>query len=141
MTYVNGYANTLLSASVAASVSTLPVTDLAGFTPSHQFVIYDGASTEVLTVASSFVATSGAGNLPLTAATAYTHAKGISVSALPPAVKQAAIYITAAILKARGNASLVMTSLNPSQVQMANPSAANDLEAAWDLLKPFRRIR
>ena len=34
-----------------------------------------------------------------------------------------------------------MTSLNPSQVQMANPSAANDLQAAWDLLKPFRRIR
>jgi hypothetical protein len=141
ITYVNGYANTLLSASVAASVSTLPVTDLAGFTPNHQFAIYDGASTEILTVASSFVATSGAGNLPLTSAIAYSHAKGISVSALPPAVKQAAIFVTSAILKARGNAALVMQTLTPATIQSSNPSAAGDLMEAWDILKPYRRIR
>jgi hypothetical protein len=141
MTYVNGYANTLLSASVAASVSSLPVTDLAGFTPNHQFVIYDGASTEILTVASSFVPASGAGNLTLSSAIAYTHAKGISVSALPPAVKQAAIFVTSAILKARGNAALVMQTLTPATIQSSNPSAAGDLMEAWDILKPYRRIR
>ena len=141
MTYVNGYANTLLSASVAASVSSLPVTDLAGFTPNHQFVIYDGASTEILTVASSFVPTSGAGNLTLSSTIAYTHAKGISVSALPPAVKQAAIFVTSAILKARGNAALVMQTLTPATIQSSNPSAAGDLMEAWDILKPYRRIR
>ena len=141
MIYVNGYANTLLSASVAASVSSLPVTDLAGFTPNHQFVIYDGASTEILTVASSFVPTSGAGNLTLSSTIAYTHAKGISVSALPPAVKQAAIFVTSAILKARGNAALVMQTLTPATIQSSNPSAAGDLMEAWDILKPYRRIR
>ena len=141
ITYVNGYANTLLSASVSASATSLSVDDLAGFTPLHQFMIYDGSSTELLTVSSLFVATSGAGNLPLASAVKYTHAVGISVSALPPAVKQAAIYVTSAILKARGNASLVMQTLTPTTIQSSNPSAAGDLMSAWDLLKPYRRIR
>jgi len=141
VTYVNGYANTVLTASVTASVSSIPVSDLAGFTPLHQFMVYDGSSTELLTVSSSFVATSGAGNLPLTSATKYAHASGISVSGLPPAVKQAAIFVTSAILKARGNAALVMQTLTPSTIQSANPSAAGDLMSAWDLLKPYRRIR
>ena len=141
ITYVNGYANTILSASVSASVTSIPVADLAGFTPGHQFQIYDGSSTELLTVASSFVATSGAGNLPVSSAVRYAHASGISVSALPPAVKQAAIYVTSAILKARGNASLVMQTLTPATIQSANPSAAGDLMSAWDILKPYRRIR
>ena len=141
ITYVNGYANTLLSASVSASATSLSVDDLAGFTPLHQFMIYDGSSTELLTVSSLFVATSGAGNLPLASAVKYTHAAGISVSALPPAVKQAAIYVTSAILKARGNASLVMQTLTPTTIQSSNPSAAGDLMSAWDLLKPYRRIR
>jgi hypothetical protein len=141
VTYVNGYANTVLTASVSASATSLPVSDLAGFTPLHQFMAYDGSSTELLTVSSSFVATSGAGNLPLANATRYAHASGISVSGLPPAVKQAAIYVTSAILKARGNASLVMQRLTPATIQSANPSAAGDLMSAWDLLKPYRRIR
>ena len=85
--------------------------------------------------------TQGPGNLPLAFATSYAHAKTISVSALPPSVKQAAIYVTSALLKARGNASMVMQTLTPSQIQTSNPSAAGDLAAAWEILKPFRRIR
>lgn len=141
ITYVNGYANTALTASVAASATALPVADLAGFLPNSQFMIYDGASTELLTVASTFTAISGPGSLPLASAVAYTHAKTISVSALPPAVKQAAIYVTSAILKARGNAALVMQTLTPQTIQTSNPSAAGDLESAWEILKPYRRIR
>jgi len=141
VTYVNGYANTVLTASVSASATSLPVVDLAGFLPNNQFQVYDGSSTELLTVAASFVAVSGPGSLPLARPVAYPHLAGISVSALPPAVKQAAIYVTSAILKARGNATLVMGSLTPSTIQTANPAAANDLAAAWDILRPFRRIR
>ena len=141
LTYVNGYANAALSASVAASVTSLPLNDLTGFLPNMRFEVYDGASTEILTVSSSFAVAQGAGNLPLAAATSYAHAKTISVSALPPAVKQAAIYVTSAVLKARGNASMVMQTLTPSQIQTSNPSAAGDLAAAWEILKPFRRIR
>jgi hypothetical protein len=141
MTYVNGYANTSLSASVSASVTSLPVKDLTGFLPGQQFQIYDGSSTELLTVSSTFTAASGAGNLTIASATAYAHAASIAVSALPPSVKQAAIYVTAAILKARGNAALVMSSISPSTFQTANPSAAADFDQAMAILKPFRRVR
>ena len=141
LTYVNGYANAALSASVAATATALPVNDLTGFTPGMRFEVYDGASTEILTVATTFSVTQGPGNLPLAFATSYAHAKTISVSALPPSVKQAAIYVTSALLKARGNASMVMQTLTPSQIQTSNPSAAGDLAAAWEILKPFRRIR
>lgn len=141
LSYVNGYANTALSASVAASATALPVSDLTGFLPGQQFQVYDGASTELLTVASTFVPTQGAGNLTLSAPTRYLHLSTISVSALPPAVKQAAIYVTSAILKARGNAALVMQTLTPQTIQTANPSAAGDLVSAQEILKPYRRIR
>ena len=140
-TYVNGYANTVLTASVSASATSLPVQDLSGFMPGQRFQIFDGSSTEICTVASTFVPASGAGNVTLAAHPAYSHATGLAVSALPPAVKQAAIYITSAILKARGNATLVMASLTPNQVQSTYPASGNDLNAAWDILKPFRRIR
>ena len=141
MTYVNGYANTSLSASVSASVTSLPLRDLTGFLPGQQFQIYDGASTELLTVSQSFTASTGTGNLLLSTATNYAHLSTIAVSAMPPAVKQAAIYVSAAILKARGNAALVMSSLTPSTFQTANPSAAADFDQALSILKPYRRIR
>ena len=141
ITYVNGYANTVLSASVAASATAIPVLDLAGFLPNAQFQIYDGASTELLTVNASFTAVSGPGSLPISRPLAYAHAATISASALPPAVKQAAIFVTSAILKARGNSALVMGSLTPSMIQTESPAASNDLAAAWDILKPYRRIR
>ena len=141
VTYVNGYPNTALSASVSASASSLPVGDLTGFLPGSQFIVYDGASTERLTVGAAFQPTAGAGLLPVTTPTAYAHGSTISVSALPPAIKQAAIYVTSAILKARGNAALVMQTLTPSTFQTSNPSAMADYNAAVDILKPFRRIR
>jgi hypothetical protein len=139
--YVNGYANTVLTSNVSASATSIPVSDLAAFLPGGQFAIYDGSNTELLNVASTFTPTSGAGSLPISTQLAYAHTNGISVSTLPPAIKQAAIYVTSAILKARGNAALVMGNITPGAVQNANPGANNDLMAAWDILKPYRRIR
>lgn len=141
ITYVNGYANTLLSSNALSGASALIVDDLSGFTPSHQFFVYDSDKTELLTVDPNFVPTSGAGSLPIVGTLSHAHTAGISVSALPPAVKQAAIYMTAAVLKARGNATLVMSTLTPSQFMETNPAAMNDYQSALDLLKPYRRIR
>lgn len=141
LTYVNGYPNTAFSASVAAGASVLPVSDLTGFLPGMDFTIYDGASTETRVVDASFTPAEGAGNLTVSQPLAYSHVSTISVSALPPAIKQATIYVTSALLKARGNASLVMTQLTPSTFQTANPSALADYNAAVDILRPFRRIR
>lgn len=141
ITYVNGYPNALLASSSLSGVSTLAVNDLTGFLPNQKFQVYDGATTELLTVSSSFVPAQGAGNLVLASPTSYAHNAGVSVSALPPAVKQAAIFMTASVLKARGNATLVMQTLTPSQFMESNPAAMNDYQAALDLLKPYRRMR
>ena len=144
ITYVNGYANTLLSSSVLAGATSIPVSDLTGFVPGQQFQIYDGSVTELCRVSSSFTATQGAGSLPLASALAHPHDSGISVSALPPAIKQAAIYMTNVVLKSRGNASLVMGQINgftPGSLNTDNPAVASDYNSAVDLLKPFRRIR
>ncbi len=141
LTYVNGFPNTILTASVAASVTSLPVSDLTGFSPGQRFNIYDGASSEIVRVSLSHVPSSVPGNLPLQAATVYAHGSGVSTSALPPAIKQAAIYVTSAILKARGNAALVMQSLSPQTFQTTNPSSLADFDAAVNILKPYRRIR
>jgi hypothetical protein len=140
ITYVNGFPNTELTASVSASATSLPVKDVTGFAPGMPFTIYDGSTTEYVTVGTSFTASTGSGNLPVTGMK-YPHNSTISVSALPPAVKQACIYVTSAILKARGNASLVMTQLTPGTFQTSNPSALADYNAAVDILKPYRRIR
>ena len=141
ITYINGYANTLLSASANSGVTSLPVQELAGFVPNTKFTVFDGVNTEILTVASSFTATTGAGSVTLAAPTAYAHANGMSASALPPAVKQACIYMTNVILKSRGNSALVMDSITATSIVGNNPNVSNDYNMACDLLKPFRRIR
>lgn len=141
ITYVNGYANSTLSASALAGATSITVKDLTGFMPGHQFQIYDGENTEICTVASSFTMTTGAGSLPLVSALSYAHGSGISASALPPAIKQAAIYMTNVILKSRGNSTIVMGSLTPSMMQSDNPNVASDYNSAMDLLRPYRRMR
>ena len=141
LTYDNGYPNTTLTASVTASASTLPVADLTGFAAGMTFEVYDGSATELLTVSSTFTPSSGSGSLPLATPTTSAHTALSGASALPPAVKQACISLTSSILKARGNAALVMQGLTPSTIQPQNPSAATDIEMAWDLLKPYRRVR
>lgn len=141
LTYVNGYPNTVLSASVGAGATSISVSDRTGFLPGNSFILYDGSSTETVIVADAFITAEGAGTITLSSGLQFAHGSAISVSALPPAIKQACIYVTSAVLKARGNASLVMTQLTPSTFQTANPSALADYNAAVDILKPFRRIR
>lgn len=143
MTYVNGYANTLLATNAAQGASSLALNDLTGFVPGQKFQIYDGADNELLQVAASFVPAQGAGSLPLAAVTSHAHNAGVSVSALPPAIKLAAIYMTNVLLKSRGNASVVMQGLSftPTEILSKNPAVAGDYQAAMNILEPYRRIR
>lgn len=142
LTYVNGYANTVTTGTTVAGATSLPVKDITGFQPGQRFTIYDGVNTEIVQVASSFTVGTGAGNVTLAAGMGYAHATaGVSASALPPAVKQATIYITNVILKSRGNSAVVMDTLSPSTIIGNNPNVSNDYTMAVDLLAPFRRIR
>ena len=147
-TYLAGWPNTTLTSAVVAGATTIPVASAVGIygTQATQFItagtvltIYDGASQEMVQV------TAVAGNvLTLSVGLTYAHAAGVSVSALPPAIKQAATSLTSALIKTRGSEALVMESLRsgPRKVEgLGEAGAIEDVEIAIDLLDPFRRVR
>lgn len=140
-TYVNGYANDLINTAVAGQ-STLTVKSGVGITAHDTLKIYDGMYSENVTVASNYVF--GSTTVPLTSPLLYSHASGISISALPPAIKEAAILVTTAMLKVRGDSSMTMAvgtlpSYNATPTMTEN--IGSDMAMAIDLLKPYRRIR
>jgi hypothetical protein len=140
-TYVNGYANTTI-VSATATQSTLTVKSGTGITVGQDLKIYDGMYSEYVTVASSYVF--GSNTVPITSSLLYTHAAGVSISALPPAIKEATILATTAMLKVRGDASLTMgvgTLPNQSSTTQIQENIGSDMAMAMDLLKPYRRIR
>ena len=141
--YVNGYPNATLATASVAGAATLTLSEVTGILPGSRFTVYDADFTETVTVASTWVPTSGQATVPLVGVTSKAHyAPGVACSALPPAVKQAAIYVTSAILKARGSASLVMDSITPGGSANGYPGgSATDMAMARELLAPYRRMR
>jgi len=138
-TYINGYANTTI-ATATQGQSTLTVVDGTGIVAGQMLKIYDGFDSENVVVASTY--TFGSTTVPLVSALAYSHAAGISISALPPAIKEAAILVTTAMLKVRGDNSMVMSvASRPSQAGANAQNMGSDLKQAQDLLAPYRRIR
>lgn len=138
--YVNGFANTTIVTAVALATSLVTKSGL-GITAGQQLKIYDGMYSENVTVDSTY--TFGSTTIPLTSALVYDHAAGVSISALPPAIKEACILATTAMLKIRGDASMTMgigTSPNTASSGV-NENIGNDMSMAMDLLKPYRRIR
>jgi len=138
-TYVAGYANTTIVSATAGQTS-LTVVDGTGITAGLTLKIYDGYSSEFVTVASTY--TFGSTTIPLTSALVNNHATGISISALPPAIKEAAILVTTAFLKVRGDNSMVMsigTSAGP--VIPGKEKLGEDIALAQQLLMPYRRVR
>lgn len=139
LTYVAGYANTILTAAVTAA-TTLPLADVTGILPGDQIGVYDvEAGTQPVEVASSWVSSFGPGNVPIV--TPATGAKGGAVSALPPAVKEAAIDVVSSLLKGRGSTAIEMSSLTSVGSETASDPAGPDLAAAREILLPYRRVR
>ena len=138
-TYVNGYANTLID-SATAGIASLTVTDATGVTAGQMLKIYDGQYSENVTVDSSYVF--GSTTVPLTNTLLYNHSTGVSISALPPAIKEAAILVTTAFLKVRGDNAMVMNiSTDVGATSIGAGRMADELALAQDLLAPYRRIR
>lgn len=138
-TYVNGYANdTIVSAT--AGQTTLTVANGIGFHAGLMLKIYDGLNSENITIGSTYVF--GSNTVPLANPLNYSHTTGVSISALPPAIKEAAILITTAMLKVRGDNSMVMNvTTSPGHSTPGSQAIASDIGMAQELLKPFRRIR
>lgn len=140
-TYVNGYANDLI-VTATATQSTLTVKSGVGITAHDTLKIYDGMYSENVTVADNYVF--GSTTVPLTSPLLYSHSAGISISALPPAIKEAAILVTTAMLKVRGDSSMTMsvgTLPSYNSTPDITQNIGSDMGMAIDLLKPYRRIR
>lgn len=138
-TYVNGYPNTVTTTATAAAVTALPVKTQLGVFPGTQLTIYDGPSTEVVTVAPTNVP--GSGSLTLTAPTLFAHAAGISVSALPPKVKQAVILLTASLIATSGNDAIALSAMaEPGGLVSEKGASAENIALAMDMLEEFKRV-
>ncbi len=140
-TYVNGYTNTTINTAVAAA-SSLTVASGVGITAGQQLKIYDGMYSENVTVASTY--TFNSTTVPLTSPLVNSHSSGVSISALPPSIKEAAILVTTSMLKVRGDSSMTMaigTSPDSGGSAGVSQNIGQELNMAMDLLKPYRRIR
>lgn len=137
--YVNGYANDLIAIADIGETS-LTVLSGVGIVPGLRMKIYDGMYSEDVQVADDYIF--GSTTVPLTRPLLYDHAPGISISALPPAVKQAAILATTAFLKIRGDNSMTMqVGTTPSSSNADFQNLSSDFGVAKELLMPYRRIR
>lgn len=150
-TYVNGYPNTTLVGAANAGDTTVTVADSTGIyggpaarsatsttPPATVLTIFDSPNTERVSVASV------SGNtLTLNAGLAHAHTAGVSVSALPPTVKQAVVLLTTALIKERGTEALVMDEIHgaPHSVTTGEVVAASDIATAKEMLSPFARVR
>ena len=139
-TYVAGYTNTTLAVANVVAATSITVANGTGIIAGQMLTMYDGMNTELVTVASTY--TFGSTTVPLTRALVNAHAIGTSVSALPPAIKQAAILVTTAMLKVRGDSS--MTMMVTTQPTMATPGSdrfSDEMRIAADILNTYARIR
>lgn len=137
--YTSGYVNSLI-ASATATQSTLTVQTADGIVPGMQLRIYDGASSERVTVASNY--TYGSTTVPLASPLAYTHASGVNLSNLPTTIKEACILITTAFLKVRGDNSLTMSiTTKPAGYESGAVKFGNEMAIAIGMLDLYRRIR
>ena len=138
-TYVAGYANTTIT-SATAGQTTLTVANGTGITAGLLLKIYDGYNSEFVTVDSTY--TFGSTTIPLVAPLVNSHASGISISALPPAIKEAAILVTTSMLKVRGDNSMVMSITSQAGTAMKGADLfGQDIGLAKELLIPYRRVR
>lgn len=140
-TYVNGYPNDLIVTATQGATS-LTVKTGVGITAGDHLKIYDGIYSENVTVASNYVF--GSSTVPVTSPLLYSHSAGVSISSLPPAIKEATILATTAMLKVRGDSSLTMAvGTLPSQATTPQVQASinDDMSMAIALLAPYRRIR
>ena len=141
VTYVNGFFNATLSLPVSAGDTTVTPSDTLGLFPGLSFQVFDSlfATSETCQVAAGYIP--GAATVPLAAPLTYGHAAGTSVSALPPAIRQAVISLTSALIKRRGGEAIMLQSIHdePSRVEQGEPGMSSDEQHAYALLRPFRR--
>lgn len=148
--YVAGFPNTTLAATLAAGATSVTVVNATGVVGGQtDLTIYDGAQTEILSVAASYVS----GNvLPLDSPALYPHNEvGVGVSALAPAAKQAVTLLTSTLIQTRGAVALIAPAVGGVSARYSQsgaqhgraqkPVADDNVDLAEQLLIPFMKWR
>ncbi len=135
--YTNGYPVSTLSASVAAGATSFTPVSAMGIYPGSTLSFYDEPYNEQVQVSSVDVADTSP--VLITSGFQYAHASGVMVTNLPPAVKQAAILLTTALIKQRGSGALEVADMGViSHMTSGMPQGAHaDVGLAAELLDPF----
>lgn len=139
-TYVNGWPNTLLAASVAAGSSNVYPAELTGIYPGTELTLFDSPDDEQVTVSTSYVP--GTAEVPLVSPLAYSHPAGAVLTNLPKAAKQAAISLTTCLIKVRGSGALIASDIGEiTRVAGDNPQgAASDLDIAMRSIRALKQM-
>lgn len=136
VTYVNGFANEILTAGVAQGGNTFTLDSTLGLFPGMMPTFYDPGQTEQVTILSVVGNT-----VTITGTFAFAHSAGVSVSTMPPYVKEACVLYTNAFVKQRGDDSIVMPSMGsePSQTESTGGANGSDISLAEALLADLVR--
>lgn len=134
--YVNGFANTVLTAAVQAASNVLWLSNTLGVVPGLPLTISDPGSSELV-----YVSSVNGNQVTLTSGVLAAHAVGVSVGALPPVIKEATILLTSALIKTRGADAIVMSSIRqqPSDTKKIEDGGLEEIDLAVEMLLPFRR--
>jgi len=140
LTYINGYPHAGIVASALKGTTSLSVDDCTGMA-GMSMTIYDGANTEVVSVASTST-TSGPGTATLATGTQYAHVASeqapLVISSLPSSIQQAAIFYATYITLTRGATATTVQGMPGS---MSGGGGSKMLyDDAKGLLKPYRRV-
>jgi hypothetical protein len=137
--YVAGWPNTTLVASVAAGGTSIQPFGVTGIYPNSMLTLYDLPNDEQIIVSPTY--TPGSSVVPLVTPLQYSHSITAVVTNLPPSIKQAAVWATNAFIKQRGSGALEIQDMGAAvhQASGAPQNSGSDLGQAMMLLSAFRQ--
>ena len=137
--YTSGYVNNLMVSAIAGA-SSMTVQDATGVVAGMQLRIFDGASSEKVTVASNY--TYGSTTIPLISPLGFNHVNGVAFGNLPNTIKQAAILVTTGFIKLRGDSSMTMAmTASPSRTVSGTQLYGAEISMALQMLDLYKRVR
>lgn len=147
VTYVNGWAHSLLTAPTLVGATSITPGNVLGFVPNLPFTAYDGQSTEGARVSPSYVL--GSATVPLAAGLLNAHGVGVTVSALPPVARLAVVTLAKWLAKTKGSKAIVMptvlrgttVSRQGGKTEDSEPGGSADYKQAERDLLTLKRSR
>jgi hypothetical protein len=138
LSYVAGYANSILRSPALVGATSLTVDNTLGIVPGMPLTIYDpvNLATETVTVLSTTATT-----ITVALPTAFAHPAGVSVSALPPTIKQAVILLATSQIKRKGGSPQTIPNATARPVTEPQfPAGGAEYDQATKILSSFTKV-